>query len=114
VGEGASAEVWRAERRDSGSVAAIKIAKPGHALAREAELAARLARRWGPALLDAGVTPEGAPFLATEWIEGSALSPAKIAKADRERTAAIVAHAVARALAELHEAGVRHGDVKPA
>lgn len=116
VGEGASAEVWRAEHEETGAVAAIKIAKPGHALAREAELSARLARRWGPKLLDAGVTPapESAAFVATEWVEGRALEPAKVAKADRERVAAVVAHAVARALSELHEAGVRHGDVKPA
>src|ERR1019366_6433414 len=32
---------------------------------------------------------------------------------DRERTAARVAHSVGRALEELHQAGVHHGDVKP-
>jgi transcriptional regulator with GAF, ATPase, and Fis domain len=86
---------------------------------REVALLGQLDRRWGPALLDAGVVPEGAAglsagarFVATTWIEGEALHPARVG--DRERLAARVAHGVGRALAELHEAGVRHGDVKPA
>src|SRR5260370_16987818 len=65
-------------------------------------------RRWGPALLDA------APgFRAIEWIGGSAVDPARVS-GRREQVAAVVAHAVGRALEELHEAGVHHGDVKPA
>ena len=34
--------------------------------------------------------------------------------AEREHLAAVVAHGVARALEELHQAGIHHGDVKAA
>jgi transcriptional regulator with GAF, ATPase, and Fis domain len=108
AGEGASGIVWRAARADTGRLAAVKVAKPGAPLARERELLARLRRRWGPSLLDAGPS-----YIALEWCEGSPLQPAEV-RGDREEVAAIVAHAVARALEELHGLGVRHGDVKPA
>ncbi len=109
VGEGATSVVWRAEHVESGARAALKIAKAGESLTSEAEVVARLGRRWGPALLDVG-----AGYVAMEWTEGRALAPSELKKTDRERVAAIVAHGVARALEELHAAGVRHGDVKPA
>ena len=61
-------------------MAALKIAKPGSSLAVEAEIVARIARRWGPGLLDAG-----AGWVATEWTEGRALAPIDVKPADRER-----------------------------
>ncbi|HEY3820732.1 MAG TPA: sigma 54-interacting transcriptional regulator [Polyangiaceae bacterium] len=113
VGEGATSVVWRARRADGGQLAALKLAREDeasvHAVAREATLLARIGRRWGPALVDAG-----AGFLATDWVAGSPVDPRAIpARTDRERLAVVVAHGVGRALEELHEAGVRHGDVKP-
>ncbi len=100
-------------------VAALKVAKgEGGWVGREAGVLARLERRWGPALLDCGSVPEGieglthgAQFVATTWVEGTPLDTTK--ESGRE-LAAIVAHAVGRALDELHAIGVRHGDVKPA
>ncbi len=116
VGDGATSVVWRARHASGdGRLAALKIAKEGalgcEALAREASLLARVGRRWGPALLDAGPG-----FVATEWVEGTPLdrTPPWPAPGDRVIVATVVAHAVARALEELHEAGVHHGDVKPA
>jgi serine/threonine protein kinase len=92
---------------------ALKLAREDdaslHAVAREATLLARVQRRWGPALIDAG-----RGFVATEWIPGSPVDPRALpARTDRERLAALAAHGAGRALEELHEAGVRHGDVKP-
>jgi transcriptional regulator with GAF, ATPase, and Fis domain/tetratricopeptide (TPR) repeat protein len=110
VGEGATSVVWRARGQEPGSFVALKVAQGRDAcavLAREARLLARVARRWGPKLIDAG---HG--FVATEWIAGRPLDPTSI-RDDRAMLAAIVAHAVGRALEELHEAGLRHGDVKP-
>jgi serine/threonine protein kinase len=121
AGEGSSAIVFKAQHRTSGQLAALKVVKGelGDVALREIALLGQLDRRWGPALFDAGVVPEGvtglpsgARFVATEWIEGEALDPRRAT--DRERLAAYVAHGVGRALAELHEAGVRHGDVQPA
>jgi len=115
AGEGATSTVWRARHIPTGQTVALKVAKgpgaPSEAVAREATLLARVGRRWGPALVEAGPG-----FAAIEWVEGYRLVPASANDAfpgDRERLAAIVAHGVGRALEELHQAGVRHGDVKP-
>ena len=53
------------------------------------------------------------PDICHEWVDGVRVVPTTDRVA-RERVAAVLAHAVARSLEELHEAGVRHGDVKPA
>ncbi|HEX8795702.1 MAG TPA: sigma 54-interacting transcriptional regulator [Polyangiaceae bacterium] len=111
IGEGATSIVWRAEQPGGAQVVALKLAKGDaparEAIAREAMLLSRVRRRWGPALVDAGPG-----FLAIEWTSGEAIDPRQL-KGKREELAAITAHAVARALEELHAAGVRHGDVKP-
>ena len=127
VGSGSSGAVFRGTRR--GTVAAVKV---GHVQAggvgREAAILARAQRRWGPALLDAGwlskdlVAPDGGVlaggcgWMATTWTDGTALElgGAKRSAPERRTLAAIVAHGVGRGLDELHRAGVRHGDVKPA
>ena len=122
VGEGTAATVWRARHRRSDVVAALKVAKgPPEIALREAALVSRAFRRWGPRLLEVGVVPPGTAllpagthYLAIEWVDGEPLAPLTVAPADRERLAALVAHGLGRALAELHEAGIRHGDVKPA
>ena len=115
AGDGASATVWRARRAD-GRIAAIKMGDRGAIALREAELVARVGRRWGPEALDAGRVG-GAAFVALEWTEGEVLETLPRSQSSpgaRERLSAIVAHGVGRALEELHAAGVRHGDVKPA
>jgi serine/threonine-protein kinase PknK len=114
VGEGATSRVWRARHADSGQLVALKVARTDAAsrltLAREATFLARVGRRSGASLVDAG-----AGFLATEWVAGAPIDPCAVAAGvDREQLVACVAHGVARALEELHEAGIRHGDVKPA
>ncbi|WP_394832191.1 sigma 54-interacting transcriptional regulator [Pendulispora rubella] len=117
AGEGATAEVWRAKRTDDGAMAALKIVHDANIARGEAEIVAHLGRVWGPRWLDAGALPGGGGwFLATTWVEGAPLDPAKVralAPPERASAAARVALGVARGLAELHEAGVRHGDVKP-
>lgn len=112
-GGGATAVVWRARHCETGQIGALKVARReapewARILAREAALLGRIGRRWGPSLLDVG--PD---YLVTEWADGEPIDVGTI-QADRTTTAAIVAHGVARALQELHETGVQHGDVKPA
>ena len=116
VGEGASSSVWRARHAQTGRLAAVKRAKEGTegaaaTLLREAHLLARVGRRWGPALVDVG--PD---FLVAEWVEGVPVGDRLrgATSAQRDLLAGVVAHAVGRALEELHQAGVHHGDVKAA
>jgi transcriptional regulator with GAF, ATPase, and Fis domain len=122
VGAGAAGVVFEARHEPSGARAAVKIATDRQSLLREAETNAHLARRWGPRLLDVGVAPRdldaafaGAPYAAFEWVEGDPLGRvlAEGTGAATAVLAAAVAHGVGRALAELHDGGVRHGDVKP-
>jgi len=117
AGEGATAEVWRARRNEDGALAALKIVHDVDIARGEAEIVAHLGRTWGPRWMDAGALPGGGGwYLATTWVEGEALDPAKVRAlppSERVIAAAWVALGVARGLAELHEAGVRHGDVKP-
>jgi serine/threonine-protein kinase PknK len=112
--------VYEAQHRVSGVRAALKIIpiELGDLALREMALLGQMDRRWGPSLLDAGVIPEGndlpagSRFVALAWVDGEVLDVRRTG--DRDRLAARVAHGVGRALAELHEASVRHGDVKPA
>lgn len=126
AGEGASGTVFRASRAD-GMRAALKVARSAEDwIGREAALLARAQRRWGPALLDAGrltstvkapsgiVLASGRSWIATSWIEGEALDRTLARRTSDEELAAVIAHGVGRALDELHHAGLRHGDVKPA
>jgi transcriptional regulator with GAF, ATPase, and Fis domain len=122
IAGGATSHVWRARHVDTGALGAVKAARATAdalaLLAREAALLARVRRRWGPALLDAG---KG--FLVTEWIEGTPVVPGdanagapalgRRGQDERERLGAMLAHALGRALEELHQSGVFHGDVKP-
>ncbi|HVH47221.1 MAG TPA: lipopolysaccharide kinase InaA family protein, partial [Labilithrix sp.] len=127
-GEGSSGTVFRASRAD-GATAAIKIARTAApAGRRETLLLARAQRRWGPALLGAGhlasqllgpdgvVLASGAWWSATTWMDGDVLGVRGVnrSEAKRKTLAAVVAHGVGRGLAELHHAGIRHADVKPA
>ncbi len=104
AGEGSSSVVYEGHRGTTRGAVKVLAKGFGH---EEAALLARLGRRWGAAFLDAGSLDDGRGFVVTEWVEGSVL-----VRGDERATWALV-HAIARSLEELHEAGVRHGDVKP-
>ncbi len=133
AGSGGSADVFRADRNGGGGALPVALK-----VARSAEGAAALAREVGhaslalspclPELLDAGwlcLDPHcGADgvghgacgaraFLALRWIEGAPLDPRAPGGEDRVALALRVAGGVGEALADLHEVGTAHGDVKP-
>lgn len=123
LGRGGMGEVWLAERVEGGFVQSVAI-KRVHAEALSPELARRflrerqiLARLQHPNiahLIDGGVTPDGHPWLAMEYVDGERIDVWCAARAldatQRVRVFAPVCEAVAFA----HRNLVVHRDLKPA
>ncbi len=125
VGKGASGSVWCA-RHASGAPVALKIGHSAAERARFAREATSLMLAGSPSLptlLEVGLLPAagradlelplGVPFLALEWLEGAALEPTALLDSERLEIALLVARDVSLAIADLHAAGLAHGDIKP-
>jgi transcriptional regulator with GAF, ATPase, and Fis domain len=130
AGAGGSGLVYRARRRDADEIIALKVAPDAGGsppLAHEAGYAALALSPRLPELVDVGwarvagssaraIDPADAadavPFVALRWAPGAPLA-AGAAEA-RVDVALRAARDVGDALADLHEMGVAHGDVKPA
>jgi serine/threonine protein kinase len=122
IGEGGFGEVYLAENPLIERRAAVKVLHT--ALAQDAELVRRFLNEARAAsairhrniieVFDAGVTPEGAPYILMEFLEGVSLQKRL---ADRGRLALPQALEIARqagsALAAAHAAGIVHRDLKP-
>jgi serine/threonine-protein kinase len=122
LAEGGMGAVWLAERTD-GMVqrpVAVKLphgawSRPGLAerMAREREILASLNHPHIARLYDAGVTTDGQPFLALEYVEGRPIDEyVRVAGLDIRATLGVflqVTHAIAHAHARL----VVHRDLKP-
>ncbi|MCG5213706.1 serine/threonine-protein kinase [Streptosporangium sp. KLBMP 9127] len=123
IGQGGIGTVYRAHpERDPGRIVAVKVLSVEQTrrrglkrFARECLLPARLSAHQNVvAVLAAGVTRSGRPYIVSEFYEGGTL-------ADRLgrigplplREVLGTGMAVAGALAAAHEAGIVHGDVKP-
>ena len=123
AGQGAVAVVWRAHC--DGRTAALKIAKSPEAdglVASEGRLLLGCPRQWGAQVWSSGQVEQGPDVclgracLVSEWVSGTSLSALEVDEVGRgaaENRAAEVAFAVGSALAELHDLGLVHGDVKP-
>ena len=122
LGEGGFGGVYLAENPLIERRAAVKVLHT--ALAQDAELVRRFLNEARAAsairhrniieVFDAGVTPEGAPYILMEFLEGVSLQKRL---ADQGRLALPQALEVARqagsALAAAHAAGIVHRDLKP-
>lgn len=123
IGEGGMAVVWRASREVAGQrrEVALKCLRGGlHSpelrarFIEEQAILARLAHPHIAHLYDAGVDPDGTPWIAMEWVQGASL----LADADArrldigERIELFIK--VAEAVAHAHGELVVHRDLKPA
>lgn len=128
IGQGGMGEVWKAEHRLLARPAAIKVIRPeligapdrrrmDQAISRfqrEARITASLRSPHTVNLFDFGVTCEGSFFYVMEYLEGLDLEQLvrRFGPQPADRTAYLLRQA-AESLAEAHEQGLVHRDVKP-
>ncbi|MCX4243465.1 serine/threonine-protein kinase [Paraliomyxa miuraensis] len=119
AGAGAMGTVYRCLDREGGGPAAVKVLGQltlDHArrFEREAWILSELSHPGVVRSLGHGVTADGQPFLAMEWLEGEDLS----ARLHREQLGVddvlLLARQVTEALAQAHRHGIIHRDIKPA
>jgi non-specific serine/threonine protein kinase/serine/threonine-protein kinase len=122
LGEGGFGVVYEAEQeKPVRRTVALKLLKPGMDTAEvlirfegERQALARMEHPCVAKVLDAGVTPDGRPFFAMEFVRGEPL----LAFADRERLTVPeridLMLRVCEAIQHAHAKGVVHRDLKPA
>src|SRR5215470_15189032 len=115
---GGMGTVWRGRDLSTERPVAVKIlhrdaVDESKRFAREAALLADLAHGSIVSYVAEGVTPDGQPFFAMEWLEGENLAE-RLARARLSLAESLaVVRAAAGALAVAHERGIVHRDLKP-
>ncbi len=122
VGEGGMGAVYKAEHIRIGKVLAVKVlrgafcAAPG-VVARfrtEAQIVSRLSHPHTIAVFDFGELAEGGFYLAMEYVPGKDLATVLREQGSvPDVRAAAIGEQILGSLAEAHEAGIVHRDVKP-
>ncbi|MBK8232094.1 MAG: serine/threonine protein kinase [Candidatus Eisenbacteria bacterium] len=123
LGRGGMGEVWLAARADGGfeQKCAVKLVRPGWRAAelaanfgRERQLLARLVHPNIARLLDGGVTEDGSPFLAMEFVDGEPITAWCGARRLPIRERLALFRVVCAAVRFAHANLVVHRDLKPA
>jgi serine/threonine protein kinase/tetratricopeptide (TPR) repeat protein len=119
AGQGGMGSIYRARDVETGALVAIKRlrigAEPGEAerFTREAMILSALSHPRIVRYVAHGSTPDGARYLAMEWLEGEDLR-ARVARGTLSVADAFaVAAGAAEALASAHARGLVHRDLKP-
>jgi predicted ATPase len=111
--------LFRARDRSTGLTVALKVMGGAAGadfmrFSREARILAEMRHPNIVRYIAHGMTVQGDPYLAMEWLDGETLD-ARIERGPMAlNDAVLVAGQVAAALAELHQRGIVHRDVKPA
>ncbi len=118
VGKGGMGVVFRATDRATQEAVALKVLRnregDARRFEREARVLSELSHDAIVRYVAHGVTPDGDPWLAMEWLQGEDLASWLEARALTPRAALVLASRVASALAAAHALGVVHRDIKPA
>ena len=122
LGEGGMGQVWLAQRDDGlyQRRVALKLLRPGLAdpnlrlrFTRERQILARLEHPHIARLLDAGISSDGQPYLALEYVEGEPLTDWCRAHALTLDARLHLFQQVCRALSHAHANLIVHRDLKP-
>ena len=119
AGEGGMGAVWRAHDRLENTHIALKVmlragGEEALRFAREASVMRQLSHPRIVRHVADGATPEGAPWIAMEWLEGEDLAATLARGPMAAGDALAVCIAVADALGAAHAMGLVHRDLKPA
>jgi len=118
AGMGGMGTVYQAIDRDSGTLVALKILHSHSTIEQarfdqEARVLSELSHPGIVRYFDHGVTPNGAPYIAMEWLEGETLED-RLGRGNLGPAAAAhVARLVLEALSAAHTCNVVHRDIKP-
>ncbi len=122
LGEGGMGQVWQAERADGmyARRVALKLLRPGLAdptlrlrFSRERDILARLAHPHIARLLDAGISENGQPYLALEFVEGHGILAYAREHALDVRQRIALFRQVCDAVSHAHANLIVHRDLKP-
>lgn len=119
VGQGGTAEVWKATDTSLERTVALKLVTVAHdeSSARAADEAKTLARLSHPSLVqvyDAGTDTSGRPWVVMEFVEGETMAEAVRRGPLPVHRIAEIGASVAEGLDHVHGQGLVHRDVKPA
>lgn len=120
IGTGGMGEVYLAERVDISQKVALKIIRRGadsdvilRRFRREQEILAALEHPFIARLIDVGITPDGVPFLAMEYVEGADLTAYAQGENLSTNERLILFRKICAAVSYAHSRLVVHRDLKP-
>ncbi|MDY7231678.1 serine/threonine-protein kinase PknK [Hyalangium rubrum] len=117
AGLGGMGEIFQGLDTETGRLVALKFLRDASDRERFEQEARTLAQLHHPAIVRPaayGVTEEGLPYLAMEWLEGEDLATLLLRRRLSVEEVLVLAKRVASALGEAHSLGLIHRDIKPA
>ena len=121
IGHGGMSSVWLAERTDGRFdrrvaikfLSAVYIGRGDERFRREGGMLARLSHPHIAQLIDAGVSPDGSPYLVLEYVDGEPIDRYCERRGSDVRARLLVFLDVLAAVEHAHASSIVHRDIKP-